>query len=455
MFYRVIYFFLFLKASANYFDGLELLADPNFSQGFDVIPSCHSDPTVCVKVPHYRLYNPFSTQPNQTAIWEIAQWASRSNLSIDGQMMNDSRSRGIQWSTDDKRFILFQDLRLQLAVNGFHEYDGHYKDPNAPWVHLLVQQDIGRSRGARPLSEVTELRWNFDIQLIYMDQHIQKGYNPNLHAAIFPIYMTLQNLISGDPEYGKYVWLGINPYDDRVLMSPLYINGDAGTGSLIYSAGFSNFSNESVHSGRIIHVNGDMMPFVRLAIQAAVDRGFLHSNDLSRYFVGGMNLGWEVTGLNIGTVEIGSLSLKQYTSETPRSYEFSAENDSEGWQTNEINRGVLNGKWILEVQGDDPQIISPILSINATVVKKIFIRLINDRLPNDRCQIFWNFDETEFFSEERSVWLNIKNDGNWNEYVIDLTGNRNWRGLIRRIRIDPVEFGNGRNLTLDYIRFSV
>ena len=450
----LIVFLIVSKICNAYFLGDELLSDVDFSQGFDVIPSCHSDPSICVKIPHYRLYNPFSVEPNRTASWQIAQWASRSNLSEHGELIRDNRSRGMQWSTEDKRFILFEDLRLQLAVNAFHEYDGHYKLPDAPWVHLLVQQDIGRLHGAKSLNEITELQWNFDIQLLYMNQNIQPGYNPNLHAAIFPIYMTIQNLIPGDPDYGKYFWLGINPYDDRVLMSPLYVNGDAGTGSLIYSAAFSNFANQSVHSGARVHVSGDMMPFVRLGLQAACDRGFLHSNDLSRYFVGGMNIGWEITGLNIGTIEVGNLSLKQYTSENPKSFEFDITGEMNLWTMNFEHSDSKNGYWIGKPSGNDPQLLSPVVAINASVVQRIILRLFSEQLKSNRLQLFWSTDSQGLFSEEKSSWITLNVGTMWNEYVLDLSKHPRWHGIIRRLRIDPVEYGDGRNFGLDYIRFS-
>ncbi|CAF2838579.1 unnamed protein product [Rotaria sp. Silwood2] len=121
------------------------------------------------------------------------------------------------------------------------------------WVHLLIQQDI----------EIT------DVQYLYINHYIQPGYDPNLHA----------------------VWLGICLCDDHVLMSSLYVNGDKGIGSLIYSSTCSHLTNISIHSERIVHVTGDMMSFDRLRRQAAVEHEFLNSNDLNKYFVGGMNIG--------------------------------------------------------------------------------------------------------------------------------------------------------------------
>ena len=455
-----IFFALCATSTADqpYFQGVELLADVNYTQGFDVIPACPFDPATCAKAPRYRLYNPFSTAPNKSASWQMAQWASRSNITTNGTFVDDGKSKGMQWVTEDKRFILFQDGRLQLAVNGDHEYGDKYKAPDAPWVHLLIQQDIGIAGGALPLSQVSELRWNLNVQLLYMDQHIQPGYDPNLHAAIFPLYMTIQNLAQGDPEYGKYFWLGLCPYDDRVLMSPLYVNGDKGTDSLIYSPAFSNFANSSVHSGDIVHVTGDMMPFVRLGLQIAVDRGFLHSNDLGKYHVGGMNIGWELTGLNIGTIEIGEFSLKQYTAQNPKSYEFNYDGNSEGWRVvcdlNQCANDPLNGRWILVPSGDDPQLWSPILMIDTTIVKKIIINMANDHLSDNHLQLFWSSDSEGSFNEEDSFWIEMKNDGGWSEYVLDLSNHSRWNSLVRRLRIDPVQRGYGAGFGIDYIRFA-
>jgi hypothetical protein len=453
-------FILFSYSTANhvYLQGTELLSDVNYSQGFDVIPSCLSDPEECAKLPRYRLYNPFSIEPNKTATWQMAQWNSHSNISTNGTIINDGKSKGIKWSTEDKHFILFQDGRLQFSVNGFHEYGGKYRSPDAPWVHLLIQQDIGIAGGSVPLSQVNELRWDLNAQLLYMDQHIQPGYNPNYYAGQFPLYMTIQNLAPGDPEHSKYFWLGIGLYDDRVLMSPLYVNGDKGTDALIYSPAFSNFANISVHSERVVHVTGDMMPFVRLGLQAAVERGFLNSTDLNKYYVGGMNIGWEVTGLNNGTIEIGNFSLKQYTAQNPKSYEFNSDGNTEGWTAisdlNQHTNGPLNGQWILVPIGNDPQLLSPTLMIDTSIVKKIIINMANDHLSDNHFQLFWSIDNEGVFNENESIWIEMENDGEWEEYVLDLSKNINWNGIVRRIRIDPIREGNGAGFGIDYIRFA-
>lgn len=416
------------KGDHDYFQGVELLSDVNYSQGFSVIPACRPD---CPEGPRIRFYNPFSTTPNRSAIWEMVQWGSHSNMTANGTFIDDGKSRGIQWSTTDKSFTLFEDGRLQTSVNGFHEFQGQYKPTDVPGVAFLIQQTIGISAGALPLDQVTDLRWNLDSQLIHMDQHIQPGYDSSIHAAIFPLYMTIQNLVQGDPEYGKYFWLGIGTYDDRVLMSPLYVNGDNGTGALIYSPAFSNFANESLHSGNVIHITGNMMPFVKLGIQAAFQRHFLNSTDLKKYYVGGMNIGWEVTGLNNGTIQYQNLSLKQYTAQNPYSYEFKHNKHMEGWEI---------------VYEHHLQLLSPVLMIDTFVVKKIVISI-----DFDYFQIFWTNDAEGLFNEYENQPIEVNNNG---EYVIDLSKHEKWIGIVRRLRIDFHRNRNNTAVSIDYIRFA-
>jgi hypothetical protein len=230
------------------------------------------------------------------------------------------------------------------------------------------------------------------------------------------------------------------------------------TDALIYSPAFSNFANISVHSERVVHVTGDMMPFVRLGLQAAVERGFLNSTDLNKYYVGGMNIGWEVTGLNNGTIEIGNFSLKQYTAQNPKSYEFNSDGNTEGWTAisdlNQHTNGPLNGQWILVPIGNDPQLLSPTLMIDTSIVKKIIINMANDHLSDNHFQLFWSIDNEGVFNENESIWIEMENDGEWEEYVLDLSKNINWNGIVRRIRIDPIREGNGAGFGIDYIRFA-
>ena len=122
-----------------------------------------------------------------------------------------------------------------------------------------------------------------------------------------------------------------------------------------------------------------------LALQAAWERGYLpDSRNPADYRIGGMNIGWEVPGLNHVELEIDNLSLiattgtpAQATPPNPPSvpvaadslvYMFTQDGNREGWTTrniNDVNNGPRGGYWVMTVPGSDPSWISPAISINA------------------------------------------------------------------------------------------
>ncbi len=53
-----------------------------------------------------------------------------------------------------------------------------------------------------------------------------------------------------------------------------------------------------------------------------------------------------------------------------------------------------------------------------------------------------------------SPLIEIKNDGTWREYILDLSKHPTWYGIIRRLRINPQWKGNTTYLGIDYIRFA-
>ena len=111
--------------------------------------------------------------------------------------------------------------------------------------------------------------------------------------------------------YGKdYIWLGVQLYDDRNERPGEYINHDDGTQTLIYSINYDSVANKSIHSNEWIDFNVDLYPYAIEALNKAWQRGYLSaSQNLSDYKLGGMNMGWELPGMNIGDMKIRNLSL--------------------------------------------------------------------------------------------------------------------------------------------------
>jgi hypothetical protein len=54
-------------------------------------------------------------------------------------------------------------------------------------------------------------------------------------------------------------------------------------------------------------------------------------------------------------------------------------------------------------------------------------------------QIFWITEEEKNWSEERSAKFNLIPDGEFHEYIIDLSKEKGWTGHIRQFRFDPTD----------------
>ena len=108
----------------------------------------------------------------------------------------------------------------------------------------------------------------------------------------------------------------------------------------------------------------------------------------------------------------------------------------------------------MSVPGSDPMWLSPALQINTASYSSISITMANDGNPADasNMQIFWLLSGAPNFSEPYSAWIrNIPNGGNWAAYTLDLSAIENWTGHITKLRIDPIESGNGSTIGVDSI----
>lgn len=91
------------------------------------------------------------------------------------------------------------------------------------------------------------------------------------------------------------------------------------------------------------------------------------------------------------------------------------------------------------ITGSDPYFMSPLhLNINASVYKKMKIRLKNR--TNIKLEVFWITENERNQGRIKSqVFLLDKNNQTTDfiDYTIDLSKNKDWKGKIYQIRIDP------------------
>ncbi len=405
-------------------------------------------------------------------IWNIAQWDSLGDLSQSQRQTLPSGS--VRWSNDYGRvtvgLLQSADADLALGVWAYQEYGGQYHTPTPDrvWVHLLAEQRIsppGTTRpGCPPISSLESLDFNLVARLLQDIPHYQQGYDPDRHAAQFLIYFTVQNLNQLSPGFGDYLWLGITPYDDRYDIVGTFIQGDLGgdmgTGKLIYNLGAQPFISEGLTpSGPEETFSKDILPDVRQALLEAWNRGYLpDSHVLSDYRIGGMNIGWEVPGLNDVEMQVRDLSLSyQVRTAQPVVFGFDTDGDAQGWTTSNMidlgSAGPEGGTWILQVPGDDPFLTSPELNLEAATHPTLRLVIANDHNPagTSTLQVYWDRFGEPGFREAWSVSAPISNGGGWQTVDFDMSANPQWRGEISHIRIDPVTAGDGHSIGLDQI----
>ncbi len=407
-------------------------------------------------------------------VWSIAQWDSLGDLA---QSARQTLSSGaVRWENQYGRVTIGQlqnpEADMAMAVWAFEEYGGQYHTPTPDrvWVHLLAEQRIsppGVDRpGCPPISSLDSLNFHLVARLLQDVPHYQAGYDSNKHAAQFLIYFTVQNLNPNSSGFGDYLWFGITPYDDRYDIVPTFIQGDLGgdmgTGKLIYNLGGEPFLSEGlVPGGPEETFVKDILPDVRQALLEAWDRGYLPaSQDLSDYRIGGMNIGWEVPGLNDVEMQVRDLSLTYgKKSVVPVEFGFDSDGDTEGWTAYNMvdlnSDGPEGGLWILQVPGDDPYILSPELNLEAATHPTIHLLVANDHNPasSSTLRIYWDRFGSSGFWEARSVSVPVSNGGGWQTLNVDMSSNPEWSGEIAHIRIDPISSGDGHAVGFDEISF--
>lgn len=297
--------FVFLLSSSLL--AQELISDPHFQNGVQVLAPSH--PPVVEGIVQF--------DTTQTPIWTCGQWGSKSSLvDIDPIIMPNG---WYHWENNEKRVYMgpqgAEEYDIIFGVNSYNEYNGVYRELGESWPHLLVEQRISPPNTAGPgspsLDSLSNLLFHVEAKLENDSTIIQSGYDANIHAAQFLIYFTIQNLNTKSPGYGMdYIWLGVQIYDDRNERPAEYINHDDGTQTLIYSIAYDSVAGKSVHSNDWINFDVNLYPYAIKALNEAWQRGYLSaSQDLADYKVGGMNMGWELPGMNIGDMKIRHLSL--------------------------------------------------------------------------------------------------------------------------------------------------
>jgi hypothetical protein len=307
--------FLVCVLCATTANAVDLVADPSFHQGFYVKNRAGKEQAL-------QWNNARGRDKNQTPVWHTAQHDSKSCFA--DAAFCKFRKDGLTFRDEFQTLIVHSedaDADIILGVNAMKEYGGVWRKPGDPWPHLYVQQDICQPGSrlwatAPTIADLERLNMDISVRLLYDHQNRGSQFNPDVHAAQFQFFLSVQNLNTKSKGFSDYYWFGVSLYDNRREVTSLLAMQDVsqarkkGTEKFIYDVGLAPFTSQVVAKGHWVAVHGDLLPHIRAGLDECWKRGFLpDSKDLADYRIGGIFLGWEIPGLNDAAVAVKNLSL--------------------------------------------------------------------------------------------------------------------------------------------------
>lgn len=304
-----------------------LFVDTNFKKGFRVTKTFYNDGESPYhdnkKINFYNLY-PSASSYN----WTIAQWSSKYDLMSDNGYTLSKDDTGLINTITGKgkmvnnKFVpskqmIFNSITgsIEMTVNSSIEYDAP-RTSSDPWVHLLLENGTPTLKSKEIcLKDYSQIIMEANYTVARCEDKMDGKANPNVHAAQLVWYVTLQNRNKNSKEYGKYIWFGLNLFDNRSAgkTTTLYNQLDKGTGTGIYSPGSQTYLSST--DGKIPTVGQKAKAKLNLksiaeeAFLAGKKQGYFESTTFDDIYIGGGNFGYEIPGTYDITTVFDSINI--------------------------------------------------------------------------------------------------------------------------------------------------
>jgi len=271
-----------------------LIADPRFERGLRVWK-----PAPGAKREEGTIEPPSATG---APVWGLAQWYSRFTLA--GARREPLPSGSVRFF-DGAKAVTFgasgsPEADIILALDARTEYGDRAPAQGDAWPHLLVEQPLVEHPTIATLQSVP---FRIEYRLLKSQPFHLPGWDDRRHTAQFTLYITIQNGNRQSAGFGDYLWFGVPMYDARYRLPRHFAALDRsspkkrGTGKFIYNPGGETYATKPAQDGDWVAIDRDLLPLMREALTAAWAGDYLKdSRDPADYQLGGMNMGWEVTG---------------------------------------------------------------------------------------------------------------------------------------------------------------
>ncbi len=293
---------LFSATAAQLQKERELIQDNHFHRGFIL---WKAEPGKHVRYGELKGFDS-KTKP----VWGLSQWSSKFPLAS----LAVEKSEAVLVYSNSAKAITMGASRttradLSMALNAGAEYGDRARKAGDPWVHLLLEQEFDPPAA---LHDLCAAKLHVEARLLRSRNLREVDYRPDVHAAQFQIFFTVQNRNRNSPGFGDALWFGIPIYDNRHRFIPEFKEQDfGGTARFIFTPDGKTFASTSTHDGEWVTIEKDLLPLMHEALAMAWARGFLkESKDSGDYFIAGMNMGWELPGTFDVEMQVRNLSLK-------------------------------------------------------------------------------------------------------------------------------------------------
>lgn len=140
---------------------------------------------------------------------------------------------------------------------------------------------------------------------------------------------------------------------------------------------------------------------------------------------------------------------------TAPDWKFDTAGDLEGWipEFDVTDVVVADGNLTFRSAGNDPTFLSPALTVPAEFsTVRIWMRA--EPGPGDAAaEFFFLTDDDTVYDGRKLLIFDLNDDGEFHDYVLDLSPMPDWNGTIVRLRFDPITL-EGRTVDVDRIWFS-
>ncbi len=292
----------------------DLFTDSKYLRGFKVGSTDESNG----QAQGYLNYNEVATG---TPVWLIAQWNCINNDILRSTYTGSGSTHEYKTEGGNRINVNTQTGVIILDLNTVSEYgkNGIASNPrkaNEPWPTMLLEYGLTEQEILK-VSDKQEIRMAVDFNVLKAEDKMPTGSaDPGLHTAQFQWFITVQNRNLSSPDFGRYIWFGLNLYDKRFDFAPLYAAEDGGkeqnTGAFIYMPDMRDIMGQQgkTEIGKTMRVDYDVLPVIKKAFALAQQRKYLIHTSWEELYIGASNIGWEVPGTYNTAVQINSFNVK-------------------------------------------------------------------------------------------------------------------------------------------------